>query len=80
MRSRKSGHIIMLSSNVTQRSARGNGVYTVSKVAIDAMTRVLSKGRGPNGYPRERGGAGTDRTDMLAEALASSALRKQRPS
>ena len=70
MREQRSGHIITLSSNVTQRLPAGNGVYTVSKVAIEAITRVLSKEEGPNGIRVNAVAPGPIRTDMLAEALA----------
>jgi len=70
MREQRSGHIITLSSNVTQRLPAGNGVYTVSKVAIEAIKRVLSKEEGPNGIRVNAVAPGPIRTDMLAEALA----------
>jgi len=70
MREQRSGHIITLSSNVTQRMPAGNGVYTVSKVAIEAITRILSKEEGPNGIRVNAVAPGPIRTDMLAEALA----------
>ena len=70
MRSRKRGHIITLSSNATVRLPAGNGVYTVSKVAIEAMTKVLSKEEGPNGIRVNAVAPGPVRTDMLAESLA----------
>jgi len=76
MRSRKSGHIIMLSSNVTQRFPAGNGVYTVSKVAVDSMTRILSKEEGPNGIRVNAVAPGPIRTDMLAEALGKLSAEK----
>ena len=69
MRERRSGHIVNLSSNVTQRLPAGNGVYTVSKAAIEAMTRVLSKEEGPNGIRVNAIAPGPIRTDMLAESL-----------
>jgi 3-oxoacyl-[acyl-carrier protein] reductase len=69
MRERRSGHVITLSSNVTQRMPAGNGVYTVSKVSIEAMTRILSKEEGPNGIRVNAVAPGPIRTDMLAEAL-----------
>ena len=69
MRERRSGHIITLSSNVSQRMPAGNGVYTVSKVAIEAMTRILSKEEGANGIRVNAVAPGPIRTDMLAEAL-----------
>jgi len=70
MREQRSGHIITLSSNVTQRMPAGNGVYTVSKVAIEAITRILSKEEGGNGIRVNAVAPGPIRTDMLAEALA----------
>src|SRR5262249_37462145 len=70
MRERRSGHIVSLSSNVTHRMPAGNGVYTVSKVALEAMTRILSKEEGPNGIRVNAVAPGPIRTDMLAEALS----------
>jgi NAD(P)-dependent dehydrogenase (short-subunit alcohol dehydrogenase family) len=70
MRSRKRGHIITISSNATVRLPAGNGVYTISKVAIEAMTKVLSKEEGPHGIRVNAVAPGPIRTDMLAESLA----------
>jgi 3-oxoacyl-[acyl-carrier protein] reductase len=76
MRERRSGHIVNLSSNVTLRLPAGNGVYTVSKVAIEAITRVLSKEEGPNGIRVNAVAPGPIRTDMLAESLTKLGLEK----
>ncbi len=78
MRERRSGHVINLSSNVTLRLPAGNGVYTVSKAAIEAMTRVLSKEEGPHGIRVNAIGPGPIRTDMLAESLAKLPPEKAR--
>ena len=69
MRARRSGHIVNLSSNATHRLPAGNGVYTVSKMAIEAMTRILSKEEGPSGIRVNAIAPGPIRTDMLNEAL-----------
>jgi 3-oxoacyl-[acyl-carrier protein] reductase len=69
MRERKAGNIITLSSNATLRLPAGNGVYAISKVAIEAMTKVLSKEEGPNGIRVNAIAPGPVRTDMLTEAL-----------
>jgi 3-oxoacyl-[acyl-carrier protein] reductase len=70
MRERRSGHIVNLSSNVTQRFPATYGAYTVSKVGIDALTRVLAKEEGPNGIRVNAIAPGPVDTDMLREALA----------
>jgi len=69
MRSRRSGCVINLSSNVTQRMPAGYGVYTVSKVALEAFTRILAKEEGPNGIRVNAVAPGPVRTDMLQETL-----------
>jgi 3-oxoacyl-[acyl-carrier protein] reductase len=69
MRARKSGNIVNLSSNVTNRFPAQNGVYTVSKVGLEAFTRILSKEEGRNGIRVNAIGPGPIRTDMLEESL-----------
>jgi len=69
MREQGSGNIVNISSNVTQRFPAGYGAYTVSKSALDTMTRILSKEEGPNGIRINAVAPGPIRTDMLAEAL-----------
>jgi 3-oxoacyl-[acyl-carrier protein] reductase len=70
MRARKSGNIVNISSNVTQRFPAQYGVYTVSKVALEAFTRILSKEEGANGIRVHAVAPGPIRTDMLEEALS----------
>jgi NAD(P)-dependent dehydrogenase (short-subunit alcohol dehydrogenase family) len=43
MRDRRRGNIVNISSNVTQRFPAGLGPYTVTKVGVDALTRILAK-------------------------------------
>jgi 3-oxoacyl-[acyl-carrier protein] reductase len=69
MRERRSGHIINLSSNVTQRLPAGFAAYTVSKAALETLTRILAKEEGPNGIRVNAVGPGPIRTEMLAESL-----------
>ena len=69
MRARGSGHIVNLSSNVTNRVPAGGGVYAVSKAALEAFTRILAKEEGANGIRVNAVGPGPIRTDMLAEAM-----------
>jgi 3-oxoacyl-[acyl-carrier protein] reductase len=69
MRLRKRGCIVNLSSNVTNRMPAYNGVYTVSKAGLEAMTRILSKEEGRNGIRVNAVGPGPIRTDMLEESL-----------
>ena len=70
MRQRRSGHIVNLSSNVTQRFPATYGAYTVSKAGVDALTRVLAKEEGPNGIRVNAIAPGPIATDMFAQALA----------
>jgi 3-oxoacyl-[acyl-carrier protein] reductase len=67
MRSQRQGHIINLSSNVTQRLPIGLGTYTVSKVGLEALTRILAKEEGPNGIRVNAVAPGPIRTEMLEE-------------
>lgn len=69
MRSRRRGHIVNVSSNVTQRIPAGYGVYTVSKVGLEAFTRILAKEEGANGIRVNAVAPGPIRTEMLAESL-----------
>lgn len=70
MRARRSGHIVNLSSNVTQRLPPGYAAYTVSKAALEALTRILAKEEGPNGIRVNAVAPGPIRTEMLAESMA----------
>ncbi|HTT39956.1 MAG TPA: 3-oxoacyl-ACP reductase family protein [Burkholderiales bacterium] len=69
MRSRRSGCVINLSSNVTQRMPAGFGAYAVSKVGLEAFTRILAKEEGPNGIRVNAVAPGPIRTEMLQETL-----------
>jgi 3-oxoacyl-[acyl-carrier protein] reductase len=69
MRERRGGHIVNLSSNVTQRMPASAGAYTVSKVGLEAFTRILAKEEGPNGIRVNAVAPGPIRTDMLAESF-----------
>lgn len=70
MRRRGHGHIVNVSSNVTQRFPATYGAYTVSKCGLDALTRILAKEEGPNGIRVNAVAPGPIETDMLGEALA----------
>lgn len=69
MRKQRSGHIINLSSNVALRMPAGYGVYTVSKVGLEAFTRILAKEEGANGIRVNGVGPGPIRTEMLQESF-----------
>ena len=69
MQARKSGNIVNLSSNITSRFAARNCVYTVSKVGVEALTRILSKEEGRNGIRVNAVAPGPIRTDMLEETM-----------
>ena len=69
MRARRTGHIVNLSSNVTQRFPAAAGPYTVSKIGLEALTRVLAKEEGRHGIRVNAVAPGPIGTDMLHEAL-----------
>lgn len=78
MRSRQGGNIVNISSNVTQRFPSAYGAYTVSKSALDTLTRILSKEEGPNGIRVNAVAPGPIHTDMLAESLGGFESEKAR--
>ncbi len=69
MRERRCGHIVNISSNVSQRLPAGLGPYTVSKVGLETVTRILAKEEGPYGIRVNAVAPGPIRTDMLGESL-----------
>jgi 3-oxoacyl-[acyl-carrier protein] reductase len=69
MRARRTGHIVNLSSNVTQRFPVAAGPYTVSKIGLEALTRVLAKEEGRHGIRVNAVAPGPIETDMLDESL-----------
>jgi 3-oxoacyl-[acyl-carrier protein] reductase len=69
MRERRRGVIVNISSNVSQRLPAGSGPYTVSKVGLEALTRILGKEEGPHGIRVNAVAPGPIRTDMLEESL-----------
>lgn len=71
MRERGAGHIISISSNVTQRFPVLLGPYTVSKCGLDALTRILAKEEGPNGIRVNAIAPGPIDTEMLRTTLAT---------
>ncbi len=70
MRSRRAGHIVNLSSNVTQRFPATYGPYTMSKSGLEALTRILAKEEGRHGIRVNAVAPGPIDTDMMAESLA----------
>ena len=71
MRQRKRGHIINISSNVTQRFPAALGPYTVSKAGLEALTRVLAKEEGPHGIRVNAIAPGPIATEMLQRSFQS---------
>jgi 3-oxoacyl-[acyl-carrier protein] reductase len=69
LRERGKGHIINISSNVTQRFPSVLGPYTVSKSGLEAMTRVLAKEEGPHGIRVNAVAPGPIATEMLQGSL-----------
>ncbi len=70
MRARRQGHVVNLSSNVTQRFPAAAGPYTISKAGLEALTRILAKEEGPHGIRVNAVAPGPIDTDMMAESLA----------
>src|SRR5690606_3917210 len=69
MRAQGGGHVINLSSNVTQRMPAGYGIYAVSKAGLEAFTRILAKEEGRHGIRVNGVGPGPIRTEMLQQSL-----------
>ena len=69
MRKRRYGNIVNVTSNVSQRLPAGAGPYTVSKVGLEALTRILAKEEGSHGIRVNAIAPGPIRTDMLEESL-----------
>ena len=65
MRRQGRGHIVNLSSNVTQRMPAMFGAYTASKAALEAMTRIMAKEEGQHGIRVNAVAPGPIRTEML---------------
>lgn len=78
MRERGRGHIVNLSSNVTQRMPATFGAYTVSKSAIEALTRILAKEEGRHGIRVNAIAPGPIMTEMLADLLEQMGEEKAR--
>jgi len=69
LRKQGAGHIVNLSSNVTQRMPAGYGAYAVSKSGLETFTRILAKEEGPRGIRVNAVAPGPIGTDMLRESL-----------
>lgn len=78
MRSQGRGNIVNLSSNVTQRMPATFGPYTISKAALEAMTRILAKEEGPHGIRVNAVAPGPIRTEMLAGLLDNMGAERAR--
>jgi 3-oxoacyl-[acyl-carrier protein] reductase len=70
MRERAKGHIINISSNVTQRFPVNLGSYTVSKAGLDALTRVLAKEEALHGIRVNAVAPGPIDTEMFRHSLS----------
>jgi len=71
MRERAKGHIVNISSNVTQRFPAALGPYTVSKAGLEALTRILAKEEGSHGIRVNAVAPGPIATEMLEKSFAS---------
>jgi 3-oxoacyl-[acyl-carrier protein] reductase len=76
MRTRRTGVIVNLSSNVVQRFPALSAPYTASKCGLDALTRVLAKEEGVNGIRINSVAPGPIETDMLRETLDTMGAEK----
>ncbi|HWU40943.1 MAG TPA: 3-oxoacyl-ACP reductase family protein [Candidatus Acidoferrum sp.] len=76
MRERRWGHIVNISSNVTQRFPAGLGPYTVSKAGLDALTRVLAKEEAPYGIRVNAVAPGPIQTEMLQNSFEAMGVER----
>jgi 3-oxoacyl-[acyl-carrier protein] reductase len=65
MRSRQTGNIVNISSNVTRRLAPNFGPYAVSKAGLEALTQILAKEEAENGIRVNAIAPGFIKTDLL---------------
>ena len=70
MRDRAKGHIINISSNVTQRFPVNLGPYTVSKAGLEVLTRILAKEEGPRGIRVNAVAPGPIDTEMFRQSMS----------
>ena len=76
MRSRKTGNIVNISSNVTRRLAPNFGPYAVSKAGLEALTQVLAKEEARNGIRVNAIAPGFIDTDLLQTAFDEVGIEK----
>jgi len=76
MRSRKTGNIVNISSNVTRRLAPNFGPYAVSKAGLEALTQVLAKEEAGNGIRVNAIAPGFVDTDLLQTAFDEVGIEK----
>jgi 3-oxoacyl-[acyl-carrier protein] reductase len=76
MRSRKTGNIVNISSNVTRRLAPNFGPYAVSKAGLEALTQVLAKEEAGNGIRVNAIAPGFVDTDLLQTAFHEVGIEK----
>jgi 3-oxoacyl-[acyl-carrier protein] reductase len=67
----KGGRIINLSSVAATMAYPGGSVYSATKAAVDALTRVWAQDVGPRGITVNAVAPGTTMTDMLESGLDS---------
>jgi 3-oxoacyl-[acyl-carrier protein] reductase len=68
MRSRQTGNIVNISSNVTRRLAPNFGPYAVSKAGLEALTHILAKEEAGSGIRVNAIAPGFVNTDLLQTA------------
>ena len=67
------GRIVAISTNLTQQTFPGYGVYAASKAAVEQMVRTLAREMGGRGITVNAVSPGPTDTDMMSEAARASA-------
>ncbi len=67
------GRIVAISTNLTQQTFPGYGVYAASKAAVEQMVRTLAREVGGRGITVNAVSPGPTDTDMMSEAARASA-------
>lgn len=70
---RDGGRIVAISTNLTQQTFPGYGVYAASKAAVEQMVRTLARELGGRGITVNAVSPGPTDTDMMSEGARASA-------
>lgn len=79
MRKQKGGHIVSISSTITQINPPTGGPYAVAKAGLETLTRVLAREETGNGIHVNAIGPGLVETDMGRKLVGVPDMKKMYP-